>query len=78
MVPSLLQLYRKFATEYEARFVQFAAMTLSNVAQQFRPNEFWTSRERIADAMRLALRDSLPYAGTVSHACPSVKLVLNC
>lgn len=62
--PSKLgNIYKAFSTQYEARYIQYARQSLSNVAQRYDPTQFWTHRSEIADAMFKAVRDSLASEG---------------
>jgi len=55
--------YKEFGSQYEARFLLFAKMAVSDVAQQFTPDKFWKDRPKIAKAMELQLQKSLRHSG---------------
>jgi len=55
------KVYTEFAEQYEARYLLFARMAVSDVAQEFTPNKFWSERSKIAakmfEALKVMLRD---------------------
>ena len=53
------KVYREFGDQYETRYLLFARMAVSDVAQRYTPNKFWTHRQEIADDMFLTLKNSL-------------------
>jgi len=57
------KVYREFGDQYETRYLLFARMAVSDVAQQYTPNEFWNNRPRVADAMMTTLKASLRLNG---------------
>lgn len=64
---SLRQIYLSFGSyaAAKARWLLLSGNMVSNVAQQFTPQEFWTDRPRIAAAMLGALNDTLATNGHV-------------
>jgi hypothetical protein len=52
-------IYASFGTAYHDRFLLITRNTVSNVAQQFGPVDFWQRRTAVADAMLAAVRASL-------------------
>merc|ERR1712031_84824 len=59
----ITHVYREFGEQYEPRFILFARMAISDVAQKYTPNKFWTERPKIAQDMYRTLRQSLRYNG---------------
>lgn len=57
--------YREFGEQYESRFLLFARMAISDVAQKYTPNKFWTQRSEIAKDMFDTLKASLATNGHV-------------
>jgi len=57
--------YREFGEQYESRFLLFARMAISDVAQKYTPNRFWTERNVIAKDMFETLKLSLEGNGHV-------------
>merc|ERR1711988_1006064 len=53
------KVYREFGEMYEARYLLFARMAVSDVAQNFTPEKFWTSREKVAEEMFSTMKDLL-------------------
>ena len=56
---TLGKIYGAFGSAYEDRYVLIARNTISNVAQQFSPVEFWTKRTVVAESMLAALQSAL-------------------
>jgi regulator of protease activity HflC (stomatin/prohibitin superfamily) len=54
------KVYKEFGEQYEARYLLFARMAVSDVAQKYTPEKFWTSRDEVAkemmDTMKKLLR----------------------
>jgi len=62
IVPSYLrQIYLSFGSYAAAkqRWLLLSGNMVSNVAQQFTPQDFWTDRKRISDTMRDAINNTL-------------------
>ncbi len=58
------QLYRKFSTAYDERLLQYVRQSVSNAAQAFHPQQFWTHRHLVAEAIRNTVKaDLLAQAG---------------
>lgn len=60
------KIYSSFGTAYQARYTLIARNTISNVAQTFAPEDFWTKRTLIADAMLAALQLELSKGGYIT------------
>ena len=48
------KVYKEFGEQYEARFLLFARMAVSDVAQKYTPHVFWTDRNKVALDMEVA------------------------
>lgn len=57
------KVYQEFGDQYETRYLLFARMAVSDVAQQYTPNKFWTDREAISKRMFEVLKTSLRQNG---------------
>jgi hypothetical protein len=53
------KVYKEFGEQYEARFLLFARMAVSDVAQKYTPDKFWTSRPTVAQDMYRTLKQML-------------------
>lgn len=53
------KVYREFGEQYESRFILFARMAISDVAQQYTPQMFWKARSKVALEMFNTLKKSL-------------------
>jgi regulator of protease activity HflC (stomatin/prohibitin superfamily) len=51
--------YKEFGEQYEARYLLFARMAISDVAQQYTPEKFWKERSTVADEMFTTLKETL-------------------
>ena len=56
-------MYLAFGSAYQARHALLARNTIANIAQQFEPTEFWTRRERVAEAMFTAVDETIRTQG---------------
>jgi len=55
--------YKEFGEQYEARFILFARMAVSDVAQEYTPDKFWTDRAGVAKRMEERIRHRLRQDG---------------
>mmetsp|Transcript_97135 Transcript_97135/g.277984 ORF Transcript_97135/g.277984 Transcript_97135/m.277984 type:complete len:247 (+) Transcript_97135:520-1260(+) len=60
------KIYNSFGGAYHERYTLIARNIISNVAQTFSPQDFWTDRTTIADKMFEACRDELKRQGMVT------------
>lgn len=60
------KIYSSFGSAYHERYTLIARNTISNVAQTFSPNEFWTKRTDVADEMFEACKVALQKQGMVT------------
>jgi len=51
--------YKEFGEQYEARYLLFARMAVSDVAQKYTPDKFWNDRAAVADDMFSTLKHTL-------------------
>jgi len=59
------QVYKEFGEQYQARYLLFARMAISDVAQKYTPDKYWNSRPMIADDMQRTLTKMLKKNGRV-------------
>lgn len=59
------KVYKEFGEQYPTRYLLFARMAVSDVAQRYTPDKFWTERPKIAADMYITLRESLRTNGHV-------------
>jgi len=60
------KVYKEFGEQYEARFLLFARMAVSDVAQKYTPHVFWTDRNKVALDMEHTLATMLKKEGYVT------------
>lgn len=64
--PDLGKIYAAFGPGYHDRFLLITRNTISNVAQEFGPTDFWQRRTAVADAMLEAVQAALAVQGKVT------------
>lgn len=57
------KVYQEFGEQYEARYLLFARMAVSDVAQKYTPHKFWDARKEVADDMFHTLQRTLEKFG---------------
>jgi len=57
------KVYNEFGNQYEPRFLLFARMAVSDVAQKYTPDKFWTHRSEVAQDMFETIKKSLRVNG---------------
>lgn len=57
------KVYEEFGEQYEARYLLFARMAVSDVAQKYTPDKFWNQRAVVAEDMFNTLRSMLRVNG---------------
>jgi hypothetical protein len=68
----LPSLYLTFGEDWEKTFLRFAQQAVTNVAQNFIPSEFWTSRAAIESAVHAAVNHTIYVHGYAT--VPSLQL----
>jgi len=53
------KVYKEFGEQYEARYLLFARMAVSDVAQRYTPHKFWDARKEVSDDMFATLQRTL-------------------
>jgi len=57
------RIYKEFGEQYQARYLLFARMAASDVAQMYTPTMFWTHRDMVANKLHAKLKADLRREG---------------